>query len=598
MVMQVNPRWIPTTDQLDGITVAHSAATPESFKLRAALLVPPRKMIPVIFIPGIMGSNLRVKSSHEGLVRREYERADTKYTPQSWRPDNGKRLLLRMHNAPPALRQVVLCKDTTEVDDALGDIDVDGLNLSIQEARIRGWGQVMWSSYGPMIKNLERDLGRFMFPPSRPGGDRTPTPWWEQMLGASDRGPIPSNFKVYERWLRKAASFQFPVYVCGYNWLESNAQSAKRLKKVIEATIMRYADAKGPDGKPAYECKQVIIVTHSMGGLVGRMASKLLKNEGKEDKILGIIHGEMPATGAPVAYRRMACGTEGSGIEGNAFAAIVGSTAPEVTPIFAFSPGALQLAPTPDYPSPWLIAEIEKNGTKKRVLSLPAHGDPYGEIFIQRGKWFCPAREEWLDPAGLHIKKNRSIAWSDYCLTVKIAKKFHTGNDPKESLGHYYHPNTYAHYGDDPKQQSFKIIHWKGEPATPTTPEVPEGFFRDAPMKVSDGMALRAIDLGKPDPTLQGWIEYGSPGAPPVNALQAFYCQSLGEIGESGDGTVPAPSGAAPGRHGVSRIYQLKGFDHQNSYKHEAAIGATFFAILDMVKDLEPDPVPVMTAGR
>ena len=54
----------------------------------------------------------------------------------------------------------------------------------------------------------------------------------------------------------------------------------------------------------------------------------------------------------------------------------------------------------------------------------------------------------------------------------------------------------------------------------------------------------------------------------------------------SGDGTVPAASGVAPSQYGVSRTYKLHGFDHQGAYQNEAVQGATFFAIVDMVKKL------------
>jgi hypothetical protein len=52
----------PTVDT-DGSLLAHTVATPKSFKVRAKVTVGSRKVIPVIFVPGIMGTNLRARSA-------------------------------------------------------------------------------------------------------------------------------------------------------------------------------------------------------------------------------------------------------------------------------------------------------------------------------------------------------------------------------------------------------------------------------------------------------------------------------------------------------------------------------------------------------
>jgi predicted alpha/beta hydrolase family esterase len=58
---------------------------------------------------------------------------------------------------------------------------------------------------------------------------------------------------------------------------------------------------------------KVIIVTHSMGGLVARYASQV---SGAKDKILGIVHGVIPDLGSPAAYRRMKVGAKQEGMAG------------------------------------------------------------------------------------------------------------------------------------------------------------------------------------------------------------------------------------------------------------------------------------------
>ena len=604
-----------------GTVEAKSVISPLSFKKRAEVLVPPRKVIPIIFVPGVMGSNLRVKTGREAPVKASYKEANETYTPKTWTPNEGGSMLWRMKLYPPALRQVILNKDNVEVDDE-GAVDVTGLNLSAREAKERGWGEVMWDdAYGQIIRGLEQDLARFIYPPDITLGSGVPTqftPWWKDMVFAGQPvpglfggpttpariSPIPSNFKVTLDEILKTGSFRFPVHACGYNWLQSNADSAKRLKGKIEAIIKKYAEAKDPDGKPAFQCQQVIVVTHSMGGLVGRMAARLLKNEGNEDKILGIVQGEMPALGAPVMYRRMACGFESDwSIAGIGFARIVGATAAKANPVLAFSPGALQLAPTPDYPGPWLLADIKEKNRERQVLALPAKGDPYGEIFLAKGKWYCPAVEGLLDPAQQHKNKKSglSTAWEDYTRTIKKARLFHKGaidefetkDEQEHFLGHYYHPNTYAHYGADPEIATFAVVRWRGEvPAFLKLGETPE-FYQAAALKGSDGEERRWVELSYPDLEFKSQLEVARarqsniPVVAVPNATQSFHClmSHKGPDG-SGDGTVPAASGVAPGQHGVSRIYKLHGFEHQGAYEHVAAQGATFFAIVDMVKRL------------
>src|ERR1035438_9371445 len=613
-------RPVDSSSDKQGTVKAGSAVNPVAFKARAAVPVPPRKIIPVIFVPGIMGSNLKVKTGREEPVKAAYKRAGNTYSPKTWTPSEGGSMLWRMKSFPPALRQVVLNQDNAEVDDG-GPVDMTDpnlsaqpLNLSAQEAKERGWGEVMFSAYGPIIRGMERDLSRFMFLPGNGTEDEGQrlTDWWKEMHYAgkpvpgiaydipgthSKTSPIPPNFTVTIEDIKKTGAFRFPVYACGYNWLESNAKSAKRLKERIEDIIKKYADAKDPDGKPAFECKHVIVVTHSMGGLVGRMAAKLLKNESKENKILGIVHGEMPALGAPVLYRRMACGSEaGWDPTDMGFAHVAGATGATATPVLAFSPGGMQLAATPDYPGPWLLADLVKSGKEQRVLALPAQGDPYGEIFLAKGKWYCPAVESLLDPADQHRHP-----WEAYKDVVSVARLFHKGaiadyenKDEKENfLGHYYHPNTYVHYGADPEIATFPVIRWRGEVPRPLPSNDFGTLFQTAPLNASNGEEKRWVDLGVPDPAVQRQLEQipelnGTQVSVP-NARQEFKCLMSSKGAESsGDGTVPTASGAAPGQHGVStsKIYKLNGFKHQDAYGNVTAQEATFFAIVDMVKNL------------
>ena len=611
----------------DGTVVATSVHTPKSFVARAEVVIPPRRIIPVVFVPGVMGSCLKVRAGREVKVQEAYRKARLAYTPRSWTPNNGKSMLYRMSSYPPALRQVVLDKDNVEVDGD-NEVDVGDLNLSKEQALERGWGEIMWDgAYGPIIHALEKELGRFMYSPGCGvlEEEKRLTDWWKDMHHAGQRvpgpffdnpesspriSPVPAAFALSVEDIKRMGAYRFPVHAFGYNWLQSNADSGKKLKQRIEEIVRGYAEARGPGGKPAFTCRQVILVTHSMGGLVARMASKLLKNEGREDLILGIIHGEMPALGAPVMYRRMACGFESSGgMASWGFSRIMGATAAESMPVLAFSPAALQLAPTPDYPGAWLFANAWNNdrGLSEQILALPAKGDPYNEIFLARGKWYCPAVESMLDPAKMH--GHPRSPWDDYSKAVKDAELFHRGGanakekarEKDEHLGHYYHPNTYVHYGDDPWQATFRTIQWSS--ATSFSRQLKalgkQDPYASAPLASSNGREERQVEVPVPAPgnwePLQDFTRtWGRPMSVP-NLRQAFACTTPGEPlsgpgpGGSGDGTVPAESGSAPGRFGLGRIYKLQGFDHQGAYEHPATHGATFFAIANLVKKLREE---------
>ena len=155
--------------------------------------------------------------------------------------------------------------------------------------------------------------------------------------------------------LLKRARCRFPVHACGYNWLQSNSVAAVLLGKRIDKLIAQY-------NQNGFHCQQVILVTHSMGGLVARACTRLA---GMSDKIAGIVHGVMPATGAAVAYRRCKIGM---GDEDFAAGLVIGSNGREVTAVFAQAPGALQLLPSENYRHGWLRVKDEHG---KVVESLP-----------------------------------------------------------------------------------------------------------------------------------------------------------------------------------------------------------------------------------
>jgi hypothetical protein len=286
-------------------------------------------------------------------------------------------------------------------------------------------------------------------------------------------------FNSYEKFLKQLKDhdwgevsriFEFPVYAVGYNWTASNRDSGKklveRIKKIIE-------EAKGVTGL----CEKVIVITHSMGGIVARAASALC---GGESLMLGIIHTVQPAAGAPAAYWRMKAGFEGSDSFGFLQKAL-GNSGPKVTSVLGNIPGGLELLPNQRYRhkaddsgyDPWLVAY--EDGTA--VVSVPKN-DPYADIYEVPA---VPAPTDdnqapsgnayWglVDPALLNPREDSkggnaddaldedasSVDWKEYKHTLGTAKQFH------KDLDIYTHPHTLCLAGTG--SETATVIEFKDE---------------------------------------------------------------------------------------------------------------------------------------
>ena len=294
---------------------------------------PERVALPVIFVPGIMGRRLR--------------NAETKKL--MWLPESAVAQLWDKGFADARKKRRALVGEPEDnySSDYL-EVHPGAVGGLFTEQRIsRGWGGVMWSFYGGFLS-------------------------WLEHTAKFDSSKLP----------RGCHSVNYEVWAYPYNWTDDNKNSAKGqgkskgvgsdvgLKKVIETTISetteKYKDQDVRILKP-------VLVTHSMGGLVGRAFCKLL---GGDDMLHGVIHGAMPTDGAPATYKRMLAGAEG------AAALVLGWDQAETTATAGNMPGALQLLPNKrhkgvDGSSNWL-----RVNTRQRVMleSLP-RADPYSEIY-------------------------------------------------------------------------------------------------------------------------------------------------------------------------------------------------------------------------
>jgi pimeloyl-ACP methyl ester carboxylesterase len=568
----------------NGDPLFESVKSPECFKVRALVVWPPRDTIPVIFVPGLMGTNLMLKGEDQELA---------------WRPPNGTwegiKAAKAGENSTPAERQRLFDPENTIVDNQ-GECRVnDNLYwLTTDEARRRSWGELHAGSYLDILHQLEHCLNdQYMkpdFPQSkdnhllgaiglmqyldgRPGGGKphhnSSQPDYGRLAREAvaawhmDAAPKALTKKEIER----LDDYYYPVWAFGYNWLrdcEETAMGAPGLTGLvqkIDEVIAYYQKS------PYFKCEgKVILVTHSLGGLVARRAAKAVP-----DKIMGVVHGVCPLAGAPTVYRRFRAGiqTEFSraDIKGQFFADVAGNTAAEMTATLACAPGPLALAPTGEYPKDWLRVTHRRKmfDTPVLVASLPK-ADPYEEIYKKTTDecWWGMLDPALIDPAGI-IRERNDIPLKVSRDAIDMAKKFH------DALGLYAHPNTYGFYGvDNDDYRIYGSVTWEFN--------YNNGLPADIMSRLDLGHSMlghATVPVGdKPPPDRQ-----------PSSYVLRSVAVLLNDKDQAGDGTVPADSGKVLERlqPAPREVFRIAGADHQGIYNNKYAIHATVYSIARIV---------------
>ncbi len=545
----------------DGSLHVRTVLTPTSLKTRGLVYKGSHKVVPVIFIPGTMGTNLRIRrdvSLPKGYPLKPGEPA--------WRPPNGDGAGLlyasEWKKRSAKTRQLILHPDYVEVDDS-GDLDIGSCYLERSVMRERGWGEIFNGSYGTLLFELQSHLEMtFRFDACNKRQIRTR---WKEVMQAMQDDPlhrwgVRSISPLTESELEKYAEYQYPIYACGYNWLQSCGESAQRVERRIGDIIEWWQ-------KRRHECDQVILITHSMGGLVARACAKRIP-----DKILGVVHGVMPALGAPLAYRRLACGTEGDNPTNDAydnfkagkFADIAGSRPDDTTPVMAVSPGALELLPNQLHPRPWLHVSVARNAvngerreTFTECLKLPSESQPNPyDVYRDMTSWYRPINPDLANPANLYqdvaggaLKKIRNA--------IDTAESFHRW------LADYYHPATFAYYGADKTHPAYGQIRWVARESAG-----------------GPGLPLTSANIRS-----ARCLSHGADGARTI-AIEGklVLTFSIERQDASGDDTVPHQSGAAPGGR-VRQLFATHGYRHQESFKNHDTILLTCYCIVKLVQE-------------
>jgi len=546
---------------------AQGFCTPKTDKNPQKMCVPPRRVIPIIFLPGIMGSNLRLKQKRQDLMRKKNNIA--------WRPDNTSEAIGLLRKGTPEQRQMQLDPEWTEVDiydpvnnptgnsdetaDQRHNLGFSRVRLEVgpdtplliddpitakprktkeQKAKERGWGEIFFGSYRDILEQCEERLNKITYV----GKDISP--WWLfEVMGKDPK--IWQAVKEFglkpitkEQLQSIAKGCWFPVHAMGYNWLQSNRQSGAVLAYRIKKLIGKYQ-------KEGYECEKVILLTHSMGGLAAR-AVVHPDMGGLQDQVLGIVHGVMPAIGAAAAYKRMRCGFEETGLKIDPVPKVLGNYGPEVTAVLGNAPGGLELLPSKQYGNGWLQIKINE----KVVKVLPEKGDPYDEIYKVKDKWYRLLIEEWINPARLPARGAKETA-----LLLDKVKLFH------DDIASTYHPLSFAHYGGDKERPSWESVAWNLR----TT------------LKINDIDSLKILSDDR-----QGKINLTD------SLTNNTYGVELSAPTGPGDQTVPLRSADHQLYSGkFSGIFRQTGYEHQDSYKNSAAITSTLYSLIRIIEAMK-----------
>ncbi|STR27424.1 Uncharacterised protein [Janthinobacterium lividum] len=579
---------------------------------RHDVTLPPGKVIPVIFLPGVMGSNLRMSKLRQEELRRPDNRA--------WRPDDmmgagGKTAVLTgnglggwFKDASPRQRQLVFDPTETEVEyyhytESNSRFDPDGAETKAadarhqnvpdsftpipplmgtnrvatttstnqgkacsyqspaQIARWRGWSEVLFAgAYGTMLRAAELHLNNMI-------SDGKPHPVWRQTNGL---GTLllqdPTNFgassgkAITVSDLKKISPCWYPVHAMGYNFIKSNGVSAVTIAERLRGLVKGYQER-------GFKCNEVIIVTHSMGGLLARALihpsyGKMLDD--KDVKILGIYHNVMPTIGAAGAYKRMRFGfQEREGSIAEIEASVLGINGMHATAILANAPAPLEMMPGAAYGQNWLkIVDAQD----KILWSWPRDkATALESIYLQPANaWWRLINPNWVNPADLPYEKGGGIERT--MERIKYASKFLSSIEKK------FHPNTYASYCDSRNFLS----------------------YGDVVFKLIDGLYSGSNDpWNKFEPLPEKWklLEDDSKGQLLVQAGGKNLKLKLQPASARGDGTVPSDRSA---RHITGTLFvhgmtEANGYDHQNSYADTNVMASMLYSIVQIAKTAKWD---------
>lgn len=527
----------------------------------AVVYAKPDQAIPIVFVPGVMGSPLVAVNGDSPIA--------VKGNKWAWFPDSilwlaGIPFIKTGFRSTTAKQRSTLLKtERTRVPlpheadlSGLQDLSEETKNVAIHseaEYRRRGWGSVILGShgYGSILTYLDYTLNHAYEAGHisglwKAGVQRIHDLVYEQKAEHLVKHQEQEASPFMDEDVACLGNWYFPVYAAGYNWLESNDASAQKLGQRIKDVL---ADCRERLG---FKCDKVILVTHSMGGLVARMCAKKYS-----DKIMGIVHGVQPINGSGAAYHRVMSGWDfdlGVGM-------IFGTEPKTLTPIFA-NAGPLQLLPNKQYGAGWLTINKVNDGTYKhhheQLIKLPLE-NPYQEIYRDTESWWRIVDPELVMPESSHLQEKIGF----YNKNIKEAERFH------DEIADFFHSETYIHYGQSQKHKTWYKINIDVN-------KVPYSIFGEW------------YPIAKNDEILRGKLaipfRFGSNVGDVEVSLNRRLHAELSARDDAGDGTVPASSMHLDNSNKVKAVTIIDHIEHGASYNHELSRLATLYGICRIVK--------------
>ena len=148
------------------------------------------------------------------------------------------------------------------------------------------------------------------------------------------------------------------------------------------------------------------------------------------------------------------------------------------------------------------------------------------------------------------------------------------------AIGVYYHPVSYTHYGVDPDQKSFHKVVWKLE--SPLLFQGDHSVHRKTYTATELASFTILKDEGEKKITL---MDETTP------RMRLRVEGSLLDPRDPGDQTVPAHSAYHQKLCNDPRfrgVFELKGYDHQNSYNDDKVQASTLYSIVQiLLKELK-----------
>jgi pimeloyl-ACP methyl ester carboxylesterase len=182
------------------------------------------------------------------------------------------------------------------------------------------------------------------------------------------------------------------VYCCGYDWRQDCAKSALRLAEVVEEALRDTRE------------RRVVIVAHSMGGLVARYYCRILGGEAKVHQLFLL---GSPTMGAPTAFVQLKQGISGfyakdlveDAVQGNALG-IVAETADvagrAMTMIGRFVEGAAGAGAMGFFGDLYLVLSMAKGKFLTRDESIRFARKMTALYQLMPGAAFCSQNKNWV----------------------------------------------------------------------------------------------------------------------------------------------------------------------------------------------------------